>query len=635
MQTQTHPTNAPRSAQKTGLVTLSISALGVVFGDIGTSPLYAFQTAFSPGHGMPYSPDNIFGVISLIFWALMLIVMVKYVSFVMRLDNDGEGGILALLALVMRRFPKDSRRRAVVTTLGLVGAAMFYGDSIITPAITVLSAMEGLGVATPVFNDWIVPITTGILVGLFVVQKHGTALVGRYFGPVMLVWFAAIGLLGLAQVVQNPSILLALNPYYGAHMFVREPGVALILLGAVFLVLTGAEALYADMGHFGPLPIKIAWVCVVMPGLVLNYLGQGALVLAHPEATKNPFFYLAPSWALWPLLGLATAATVIAAQSVISGAFSMTTQAIKLGYLPRMRVVFTNEGNQGQIYVPFINWLLLVFVILLVLSFKTAENLAAAYGIAVNITMIVTTAFCWMIAQHRWGWSTLRANAVFGLFALIDLAFLSSNALKIDHGGWFPLLFGAVVYTLLATWKRGRSLLRRQLEEHALNLQDFVASLSTYPPTRVEGTAIYLTPSATTVPHALLHNLKHNKVLHERVIFLSAQTMDVPHVSAEQGLKLTPMDEGIYLLHVELGFQDEPDIQRLLKECERLYGLEFQLMETSFFLARQTIIPSKLPGMALWREVLFSWMSRNAQDASDYFRIPPNRVVELGTQVEI
>ncbi len=617
------------------MAALSLGALGVVYGDIGTSPLYAFQTAFSPDHGVPYSPDNILGVLSLIFWALTLIVLIKYVLLVLRADNDGEGGILALMALVMRRYAKGTRGRTAAITLGLIGASMFYGDSVITPAISVLSAIEGISVATPIFNDWIVPITAGILVGLFVVQKHGTALVGRFFGPIMLLWFTAIGLLGLAQVVQNPTVLLAINPYYGAELFAREPGVALILLGAVFLVLTGGEALYADMGHFGRKPIQLAWIFLVMPGLVLNYFGQGALVLAHPEATKNPFFYLAPQWALWPLLLLATAATIIASQAVITGAYSITTQAIKLGYLPRMRVLFTNEENQGQIYVPFINWLLLIFVILLVLSFKTAENLAAAYGIAVNITMIVTTAFIWMIAQHRWGWSATKANVVFGLFALIDLAFLSSNALKIDHGGWFPLLFGAVIYTLLATWKRGRTLLRRQLEEHALNLQDFVSSLSTYPPTRVEGTAIYLTPSATTVPHALLHNLKHNKVLHERVFFLSAQTMDVPHVPPEQGLKLTPMEEGIYLLHVELGFQDEPDIQRLLKECERLYGLEFQLMETSFFLARQTIIPSKLPGMALWREVLFSWMSRNAQDASDYFRIPPNRVVELGTQVEI
>ncbi len=620
---------------KAGMAALSLGALGVVYGDIGTSPLYAFQTAFSPEHGVPYSPNNVLGVLSLIFWALTLIVLVKYVLLVLRADNDGEGGILALMALVMRQYARGSRGRAIAITLGLVGASMFYGDSVITPAISVLSAMEGLSVATPVFNDWIVPITAGILVGLFVVQKHGTAAVGRYFGPVMLVWFTVIGLLGLVQVLHNPTVLLAINPYYAVELFGREPKIALILLGAVFLVLTGGEALYADMGHFGRRPIQRAWVGLVMPGLVLNYFGQGALVLAHPEATKNPFFYLAPHWALIPLLLLATAATIIASQAVISGAYSITTQAIKLGYLPRMTVAFTSESHQGQIYVPFINWLLLIFVLLLVLSFRSAENLASAYGIAVNITMLVTTLFCWMIAQKRWGWSAGRSNLVFGGFAVIDLAFLSSNSLKIDHGGWFPLLFGAAIYVLLSTWKRGRSLLRRQLEEQALNLKDFVASLSTYPPTRVEGTAVYLTPSTTMVPHALLHNLKHNKVLHERVIFLSAQTMDVPHVPPDKGIQLTPLEEGIYLLHVELGFQDEPDVQQVLADCERLYGMEFQLMETSFFLARQTIVPSKLPGMALWREVLFSWMSRNAQEASDYFRIPPNRVVELGTQVEI
>lgn len=627
--------SSPAAGHRSGLTALSLGALGVVYGDIGTSPLYAFQTAFSPEHGVPYSPDNILGVLSLIFWALTLIVLLKYIFLVLRADNDGEGGILALMALVMRRYARGSRGRMMAITLGLIGASMFYGDSVITPAISVLSAIEGLGVATPVFSGWIVPITVGILVSLFLVQRHGTELVGRFFGPIMLIWFSVLALLGLAQIVQNPSVLLAINPYYGAELFVREPTVALILLGAVFLVVTGGEALYADMGHFGRRPIQLAWVAVVMPGLVLNYFGQGALVLAHPEATKNPFFYLAPSWGLWPLLILSTAATIIASQAVITGAYSMTTQAIKLGYLPRMRVAFTNESNQGQIYVPFINWLLMTFVLLLVVSFHSAENLAAAYGIAVNITMLVTTVFIWMIAKHRWGWSTLRSNVVLGGFAIVDLAFLSSNALKIDHGGWFPLLFGGVIYVLLATWKRGRGLLRRQLEEQALDLQDFVSSLSTYPPTRVEGTAIYLTPSANTVPHALLHNLKHNKVLHDRVIFLSAQTMDVPHVPPEKGLNLKPLEEGIYLLHVELGFQDEPDMQRLLAECEQLFGMEFHLMETSFFLARQTIIPSKLPGMARWREVLFAWMSRNAQQASDYFRIPPNRVVELGTQVEI
>ena len=620
---------------KGSLAALSLGALGVVYGDIGTSPLYAFKEAFNPSHDLGYSVPNIYGVLSLIFWALTIIVTVKYVMLALRADNDGEGGILALMALVMRRYAPRTRGRTVAVSLGLIGASMFYGDSIITPAISVLSAIEGTAVATPVLNDAVVPITVLILIGLFLVQKRGTALVGAFFGPVMVAWFGVLGILGVIQIVANPAVLLALNPWWGVDMFIRHPGLALFLLGAVFLTLTGGEALYADMGHFGRKPIRAAWLGVVMPGLLLNYFGQGALVLARPEAVKNPFFYLAPGWALWPLVILAGMATVIASQAVISGAYSMTTQAIKLGYLPRMTVLFTNERNQGQIYVPFINWMLLIFVVILVLAFRTSDNLAAAYGIAVNITMLTTTVFLWMVVPQRWGWSTRRANLAFVPLALVELLFLVSNSLKIDHGGWFPLVFGAAVYTMLSTWKRGRTLLKRQLQEHALNLKDFVHSLSTYPPTRVEGTAIYLTPDANTVPHALLHNLKHNKVLHERVLFLSAQTADVPHVPPVQGIELTSMEEGIYLLHVNFGFKDEPDIQRLLKDCERFFGLEFHLMETSFFLARQTIIPSKIPGMALWREVLFSWMSRNAQDASDYFRIPPNRVVELGTQIEI
>jgi KUP system potassium uptake protein len=607
----------------------------VVYGDIGTSPLYAFKEAFNPAHSLGFNPANIYGVLSLIFWGLTIIVTVKYVGLALRADNEGEGGILALMALVMRRYAAPSRGRVLAVALGLIGAAMFYGDSIITPAISVLSAIEGTAVATPLLQDAVIPITAVILVGLFIVQKRGTALVGAYFGPVMMLWFLAIGVLGLTHIVIHPDVLRALNPWWGVDMFLREPRLALFLLGAVFLTLTGGEALYADMGHFGRLPIRRAWLGVVMPGLLLNYFGQGALVLANPAAGKNPFFYMAPSWALWPLVVLATMATVIASQAVISGAYSMTTQAIKLGYLPRMRVLFTNERNQGQIYVPFINWTMLLFVLALVMAFRSSDNLAAAYGIAVNITMVTTTVFLWMVAPQRWGWSTRRANLVFVPLALVETLFLASNSLKIDHGGWFPLVFGAAVYTLLSTWKRGRSLLKRQLQEHALNLKDFVHSLSTYPPTRVEGTAIYLTPNADTVPHALLHNLKHNKVLHERVVFLSAQAADVPHVGPDQGIDLRAMEEGIYLLHVRYGFKDEPDIQKLLKDCERLSGLEFHLMETSFFLARQTIVPSKIPGMALWREVLFSWMSRNAQEASDYFRIPPNRVVELGTQIEI
>ena len=555
---------------KGSMAALSLGALGVVYGDIGTSPLYAFKEAFNPAHSLGFNPANIYGVLSLIFWGLTIIVTVKYVGLALRADNEGEGGILALMALVMRRYAAPSRGRVLAVALGLIGAAMFYGDSIITPAISVLSAIEGTAVATPLLQDAVIPITAAILVGLFIVQKRGTALVGAYFGPVMMLWFIAIGVLGLTHIVIHPSVLRALNPWWGVDMFLREPRLALFLLGAVFLTLTGGEALYADMGHFGRLPIRRAWLGVVMPGLLLNYFGQGALVLANPAAGKNPFFYMAPSWALWPLVVLATLATVIASQAVISGAYSMTTQAIKLGYLPRMRVLFTNERNQGQIYVPFINWTMLLFVLALVMAFRSSDNLAAAYGIAVNITMVTTTVFLWMVAPQRWGWSTRRANLVFVPLALVEVLFLASNSLKVDHGGWFPLVFGAAVYTLLSTWKRGRSLLKRQLQEHALNLKDFVHSLSTYPPTRVEGTAIYLTPNAETVPHALLHNLKHNKVLHERVVFLSAQAADVPHVGPDQGIDLRPMEEGIYLLHVRYGFKDEPDIQKLLKDCERL-----------------------------------------------------------------
>ncbi len=620
---------------KDSLRALALGALGVVYGDIGTSPLYAFKQAFDPTSHLRLSVDNIYGVLSLIFWALTVIVTVKYVALALRADNDGEGGILALMALVMRRYAPRTRGRYVAVMLGLIGAAMFYGDSIITPAISVISAIEGTAIATPLLQDLVVPITAAVLIALFVVQRHGTEAVGRYFGPVMLLWFAVLGVLGAVHIAQHPGILQALNPWWGLDMFIRRPGLAMFLLGAVFLAVTGGEALYADMGHFGRVPVQRAWLCIVMPGLLLNYFGQGALVLMHPDAVKNPFYYLAPSWAVWPLVLLATAATVIASQAVISGAYSMTTQAIKLGYLPRIRVRFTNERNQGQIYVPFINWLMLVFVLLLVFAFRSSDNLAAAYGLAVNVTMVTTTIFLWMVAASRWNWSTRRVNLTLAPLLLVELLFLASNSMKIDHGGWFPLVFGAAVYTLLSTWKRGRSLLKRQLQEHSLDLKDFVHSLSTYPPARVEGTAIYLTPDVNTVPHALLHNLKHNKVLHERVFFLSAQTADVPHVPPEAGVHLTAMEEGIYLLHAEFGFKDEPDVQKLLRDCERLFGLEFHLMETSFFLARQTIIPSKIRGMALWREVLFAWMSRNAQEASDYFSIPPNRVVELGTQIEI
>ena len=619
---------------KSSQAALSLGALGIVYGDIGTSPLYAFQSAFG-NSGVTFNPAHVLGILSLIFWALVLMVSIKYVALVLRADNGGEGGILALMALVMRRYSAGGRKRVAVIMLGLAGAAMFYGDSVITPAISVLSAIEGLSVATPVFAAWEVPITAGILIGLFVVQRHGTHGIGRWFGPIMLLWFGAIAAFGLLHIVAHPEVLAALNPLEGAVLVVRHPGLALVLLGAVFLVLTGGEALYADMGHFGRRPIQLAWSVVVLPALLLNYFGQGAAVLGDPQAVKNPFFMMLPHAAIWPMLLLATAATVIASQAVISGAYSMTAQAIKLGYLPRIPVIYTNAEQRGQIYIPFINWMLMLFVLALVTIFRSADALANAYGLAVNVTMLVTTLFCWSASQQKWGWGATRAALVWGGFLTLDLLFLLSNSLKVMHGGWFPILFGAIIYTLLATWKDGRRLLRRYLREQGIGLEDFIASLTLYPPKRVEGTAIYLTPDLATVPHALLHNLKHNKVLHERTLFLSARTADVPHVDPAKGISLKDLGDGVYLLHVDYGFQDTPDIVQLLADMERLHEMEFHLMETSFFLARQTIVPARLPGMALWREILFSWMSRNAQAAADYFRIPPNRVVELGTQVEI
>jgi len=607
----------------------------VVYGDIGTSPLYAFQSAFSNSTGVPYSADNIAGILSLIFWALLLMVSLKYVFYVLRADNDGEGGILALMALVTGRFHGSPKARWAVIALGLVGASMFYGDSVITPAISVLSAIEGLSVATPVFAAWEVPITAGILVGLFMIQRYGTEHVGHYFGPIMLLWFAVIGLFGLRQILSHPAVLRALNPADGANLVLHHPALSMVLLGAVFLVLTGGEALYADMGHFGKRPIQLAWALVVLPALVLNYFGQGALVLEHPEAVKNPFFMMIPHAALWPMLMLATVATVIASQAVISGAYSMTAQAIHLGYLPRIPVIHTNAEHRGQIYIPFINWMLMLFVLALVIVFGNADSLASAYGFAVNVTMLVTTAFCWTVSLEKWHWNPIKSAVVWGGFLMIDLLFLASNSLKITHGGWFPLLFGACVYTALSTWKRGRTLLLAKLKADTPTVTDFVKNLHDADIQHVEGTAVYFTPATDVVPAAFLHNLKHNKVLHERVVFLWIQTLDVPRVSGPARAELSHQGHGIYTLHAQRGFLDAMDIQDLFADCAQFCDFEFQMNETSFFLARQTIVSAHRSGMAPWREVLFAWLNRNAQAASDYFKIPPNRVVELGTQIEI
>ncbi len=623
------------SASPAFLPALSLGALGVVYGDIGTSPLYAFQSAFSPSTGVPYSAANIAGILSLIFWALLLMVSLKYVFYVLRADNDGEGGILALMALVTGRLQKRSKALWITIAIGLVGASMFYGDSVITPAISVLSAIEGLSVATPIFSAWEVPITAGILVALFTIQRYGTERVGRLFGPIMLVWFAAIALFGLHQILIHPSVMAALNPLDGLSLVLHHPGLAMILLGAVFLVLTGGEALYADMGHFGKRPIQWAWALVVFPALVLNYFGQGALVLEHPEAVKNPFFLMIPHAALWPMLLLATVATVIASQAVISGAYSMTAQAVHLGYLPRIPMIHTNAAHRGQIYIPFINWMLMLFVLALVAVFRNADGLASAYGFAVNVTMLVTTLFCWTVSLEKWQWNPLKSALVWGGFLTVDLAFLASNSLKIPHGGWFPLLFGACVYTTLSTWKRGRVLLLDKLKADTPSVADFLASLQHEPVQHVEGTAVYLTPARGVVPAAFLHNLKHNKVLHERIVFLYAEFMEVPYVIGSERAEVHDLGQGFYSLDVRRGFKDSVDIQGVFADCAQFGHFEFVMNETSFFLARQTILSARRSGMAAWREVIFAWLNRNAQAASDYFKIPPNRVIELGTQIEI
>ncbi|MDY7225681.1 potassium transporter Kup [Hyalangium rubrum] len=617
---------------------LALGALGVVYGDIGTSPLYSLRECFSGPHGITPTPANVMGVLSLIFWALFIIISVKYLLFVLRADNRGEGGILALLALVMQR-PKGSQAsrpgRPLLVMLGLFGAALLYGDGIITPAVSVLSAVEGLSVATPIFKPYIVPITLVILLALFLVQRHGTGGIGTVFGPVMCLWFVTLAVLGGKELVHNPAVLGALSPVQGVRFFLENGKQGFLVLGAVFLVVTGGEALYADMGHFGRRPIRWAWFCMVLPGLMLNYLGQGALLLRAPEAAHNPFYLLAPSWALYPLVVLATVATVIASQALISGAFSLTRQAMQLGYCPRMEVVHTSAEEMGQIYLPTLNRMLLIGVFIVVLGFRSSTALAAAYGIAVTATMAITTVLAYVVARERWGASRAVALPVAGVFLAVDLAFFGSNAVKIVHGGWFPLLLAVVIFTLLTTWKRGREILGGKMRVGSMDLGDLLKSLDgVHAPMRVPGTAVFMTGSPLGTPPALLHNLKHNKVLHEQVVLLTILSEDVPHVPPEEQLEVETLEQGFVRVIARYGFMDNPSVPNILQRC-RERGLQFQLMRTSFFLGRETLIPSKKPGMAMWREALFSWMSRNARSATAFFRIPPNRVVELGAQVEL
>ena len=620
--------------KKSTLAGLTLAAIGIVYGDIGTSPLYTLKTVFSPEHGLALTPDNLLGIISLIFWGLTVIVSLKYVTLVLRADNRGEGGIMALMALALSSVNRLSKRHYQLMLCGVFGAALFYGDSVITPAISVLSAIEGLEVATPALKPYVVPLTIIVLVVLYSFQAHGTAGIGRWFGPVMLLWFGALAAMGIVNIIAAPQVLAALNPWYAAKFVIANRFIAFLALGAVVLAFTGAEALYADMGHFGKKPIRFAWFMVVFPALALNYLGQGAVLLMRPDAISNPFFQQLGAWSVYPLVVMSTLATVIASQATISGTFSMTKQAIALGFLPRMRILHTSASEIGQIYLPMVNWLQLVVVLLAVIGFGSSDNLAAAYGIAVTATMLATTILTFFVIRYRWKLNLMICWGATGFFLLIDVLFFSANALKLFKGGWFPLLLGCALFTIMLTWRSGRELVFQNLQKHAIPLEDFLSSLFMAPPTRVPGTAIFLRGESDGVPHAMLHNLSHNKVLHERVVFFTVHIVEEPFVPPNEQVSIIDLGHQCYQLNVHYGFKDEPDIPAVLSLCSNC-GLDFEMMETSFFIARQTVISTPGAGMAPWREHLFVAMSRNARGAADYYQIPTNRVIELGTQVEI
>jgi len=612
---------------------LTMAALGVVYGDIGTSPLYALKEVFGGAHNpVPITPENILGILSLFFWSLMIVVTLKYVSFIMRANNEGEGGIVALMTLATDRGDNKSFKNLFLITLGLIGAAFFYGDGVITPAISVLSAVEGLELITPTFKPFIIPISLAIIVGLFVFQRKGTASVGALFGPIMVVWFAVLAILGISGIVDHPEVLLAINPIQGINFLLSNPLLGFLSLGSVVLCVTGAEALYADMGHFGIKPIQVGWLYLVMPTLVLNYFGQGALLLSNSKAIESPFFLLAPEWALTPLVILATVATVIASQAVISGAYSMTKQAMSLGYTPRMEVLHTSEDEIGQIYVPAINWFLMISIILLILGFQSSSNLAAAYGIAVTGTMFITNILAISVATRLWKWSPLRAFLGALPFLLIDGSFFAANSLKIPDGGWFPLIFGLLVFVVFSTWKRGRDLVRIRMSDDAMELKAFAMSLDEGGVDRVDGTAIFLVSDSKYVPQALLHSLKHYKVIHKHVIFLNVQLDTVPYVSNSNRITVDQLSSSFWNVNMHYGFKDDVNIPDALKHCQ-ISGVSFDLMDTSYFLGRETLIPKIKSDMAYWRELLFVFMYRNSDSATSFYRLPSNRVVELGSQV--
>ncbi len=615
------------------LATLTLAALGIVYGDIGTSPLYAIKEVFGGAHHpVPITPDNVLGVLSLFLWSLLIVVTLKYVSFIMRANNKGEGGIIALMTLALHNGNPASRRHKLLIALGLFGAALFYGDGVITPAISVLSAVEGLELITPAFKPYVLPITLSILIGLFFFQRRGTASVGALFGPIMVLWFAVLASFGAMAIIEHPAVLAAVNPIYGLNFLLGNSVLGFFALGSVVLCITGAEALYADMGHFGAKPIRYAWLGYVLPALVINYFGQGALLLDNPGAIENPFYLLAPDWALYPLVILSTVATIIASQAVISGAFSITQQAIQLGYTPRLEIQHTSDREMGQIYLPAINWLLLIAIIGLVIGFKTSSNLAAAYGIAVTGTMLITNLLAIAVAIRLWQWSPWRAVLGALPFIVIDLGFFLANSVKIPDGGWFPLVFGLGVFILLTTWKRGRELLHERLAADALELKPFIEDIAGGGIERVPGTAIFLTPDPEAVPHALLHSLKHFKTLHEQVVVLSVSVFDVPYVPDIDRVEVRKLAGNFSQVVVQYGYKDEPNIPAALALCGEA-GLHIDMMDASFFLGRETLIPKLKSEMAYWRELLFVAMFRNAGSATAYFKIPSNRVVELGAQI--
>ena len=622
------------SASKSSLASLTLGAIGVVYGDIGTSVLYTLKEVFGSGH-VPFTPDNVHGVLSIVFWTLTIIVSLKYVTLVLRADNHGEGGLVAMLALASQSVKhKAPALRKWMLLIGIFGTCLFYGDGVITPAITVLSAVEGLDVVSPAFRKAVIPLTLLILLALFWVQKRGTAGIGRFFGPIMVLWFIAIAALGVWHIASHPEILAALSPHYALGFIWRQPGTAFIILGAVVLCVTGGEALYADMGHFGRRPIRVAWFSIVMPCLTLNYFGQGALLLSEPEAVKNPFFHMAPDWLTLPLVGLATMAAVIASQALISGAFSVTKQVIQLGYLPRLQIQHTSTRDTGQIYMPFVNWSLFVMIVLAVVLFRSSSNLAAAYGIAVTLDMTITTVLTFFVIRYGWGYPLALCIAATGFFFAIDLAFFSSNLLKLAEGGWFPVLIGGAVFILMVTWKDGRELLSRSLRDGSIDLKSFLESVLLSPPTRVPGTAVFLSAEPGIVPNALMHNLKHNKVLHAQNLFVTRRAHEVPWIGLDKRLEVQALGSDCWQVVVHHGFKNDPDLPKAL-ELLAGRGIDLNPMTTSYFLSRDIVTPTLGSGMAAWREKLFAAMHHGASAAAEYLNIPSNAVVELGSKVEI